>query len=70
LGGTNVDLPNDPNGPPIDNDQYLTWRSQFGNSAPGGVGSANVPEPTIGLPILGLAIAAGVRRKRLMSSSQ
>jgi hypothetical protein len=65
LNGTNFDLPNDPNALPIDDDQYLTWRSQFGSSAPGGGGSANVPEPTVGLPILGLAIAAGLRRKRL-----
>jgi hypothetical protein len=46
--GMNTTLPNDPIGPPIDQDQYNQWAQNFGNSNPGSgsAPTAAVPEPT------------------------
>jgi hypothetical protein len=63
--GTNTDLPNDPNPVPIDNDQYNTWRSQFGESGPGAGGESAVPEPASCAPLFAYFLAAAsVRRCR------
>jgi hypothetical protein len=49
FNGTSTDLPNDPNPLPIDNDQYTTWQTHFGESNAGAGGadrSTAVPEPS------------------------
>jgi hypothetical protein len=49
FNGTSTDLPNDPNPVPIDNDQYTTWQTHFGESNAGAGGadrSTTVPEPS------------------------
>jgi hypothetical protein len=49
FNGTSADLPNDPNPVPIDNDQYTTWQTHFGESNAGAGGadrSTTVPEPS------------------------
>ena len=38
LNTTSIDLPNDPNPVPIDNDQYNTWRTNFADSDSGSGG--------------------------------
>jgi hypothetical protein len=46
--GTSTPLPNDPHGGTIGTLQFNTWKSNFGNMAPGGgggAGSSSVPEP-------------------------
>ena len=60
------DLPNDPIGGTIDDDQYNQWRANFGTTAGGGaaIGAALVPEPTtFGLFIL-VAIVGMFTRER------
>ncbi len=73
FNGTNTTLPNDPNGPPIDGDQYNIWRANFGRSAGSGglAGDSSsrggVPEPAGVLMLLGLAPAMLLRpRRRLL----
>jgi T5SS/PEP-CTERM-associated repeat protein len=58
LNGTSAVMPNDPNPLPIDGDQYLTWRGNFGqaSSGSGSVTNGPVPEPAI-LVLIAMAVA-------------
>lgn len=52
----------------VDNSDYTAWRARFGNTSGAGSGnllsSGAVPEPTVvGLSLLGLAAAFGLRRR-------
>jgi hypothetical protein len=55
FNGTSVILPNDPNLLPIDDDQYNTWRANFGESGSGSgdwMMEASTPEPSSWLLLL------------------
>ena len=67
FNNTMTALPNDPNGTPIDGDQYNTWRANFGDMAGSGSGaSANttVPEPTTLVTLMFAAAGWYCRRGR------
>jgi hypothetical protein len=59
LEGSSTAMPNDPNPLPIDGDQYVTWRGNYGESGAAGGESANgaVPEPTGILLVLAAVLA-------------
>jgi hypothetical protein len=67
LEGTSTQLPNDPNPLPIDNDQYNTWRTNFGESGFSGSGNITdgpaIPEPTTIAIVATLGILIQFRRR-------
>lgn len=55
--GTNVELPNDPNGGTIGNLQYATWSANYGQTA--GSSSVAVPEPAaVSAVLMALSVVA------------
>jgi hypothetical protein len=74
LNGTSTVMPNDPNPLPIDNDQYVTWRGNFGASGGSGgsgdQGNVSVPEPaTVMSVLLAVVLAFSSGRSNFMFSS-
>jgi hypothetical protein len=49
---TDIELPNDPHGGTIGEDQYNTWHTNFGMTSSGGGGSPAVPEPATIVPFM------------------
>jgi hypothetical protein len=66
LNGTSTVMPNDPNPVPIDNDQYVTWRGNFGGSDGGAGQDSAVPEPNAVLlfAMCGSLLIGRTRRRR------
>ncbi len=67
LGAAAGTLPNDPNGGVIGDDQYQTWKNNFGAPGAGGVALAGsaVPEPaSLAAMLIGLSAVFMARRSR------
>ena len=65
---TSTTLPNDPNGLPIDGDQYNTWRTNFGEPGGPGAGGSDrpgsaVPEPASFVLLVGALVSTFATRR-------
>jgi hypothetical protein len=64
VGAVAGTLPNDVDGGVIGAAQYNTWVANFGNSGSGSGNDSAVPEPSIVVLLMGIAVAFGLRRFR------